>query len=142
MWQLATSNLGKRFFKTRRLLLRLEIILSVFFALATWEKVGVPSLRFDGNFTKHSAGLSEVSKCHGCGWPICPTCYEPTSGPKERKNEKCKLEPAENEDIAGTHWGQKGHKNECLLFQEKGVRPSLEDTGQRHWLYPALGVIR
>jgi len=37
-WQLATSNLGKRFFKTRHLLLRLEIILSVFFALATWEK--------------------------------------------------------------------------------------------------------
>ena len=103
---------------------------------------GVPSFCSDGNFTKQSAGLSGVSKCPGCGWPICPTCYELTSGPKGRKNEKCKFEPAENEDIAGTHWGQKCHKTECLLFQERGVRPSLEDTGQRHWLYPALGVIR
>ena len=39
-------------------------------------------------------------------------------------------------------WVESAHRKECLLFQKQGVRPALVEGGQRHWLYPALGVIR
>ena len=52
-------------------------------------------------------------------------------------------EPPDAEEIkSGEGWVESAHRKECLLFQKQGVRPALVEGGQRHWLYPALGVIR
>jgi len=91
-------------------------------------------------------GSTEVAKCNGCGWPICPACNELTDGPGGTTNSGNGISTDESLKEANEVRGWKGfaeaHREECLLFQEQEVRPTLLETGQRHWLYPALGVIR
>ena len=93
-------------------------------------------------------GSTEVAKCQGCGWPICPACNELTDRPggtKNIENRKSADEgPKEAKEVRSeAGWGEaEAHRDECLLFQQREVRPTLLEPGQRHWLYPALGVIR
>ena len=92
-------------------------------------------------------GSAEVAKCKACGWPICPACNELTDGPGGGKHVESRNgadeEGVDDKEVrSGSGWGEAAHREECLLFQEQGVRPTLLEGGQRHWLYPALGVIR
>ena len=93
-------------------------------------------------------GSAEVAKCKACGWPICPACNELTDGRGGGESVDSRNgadeEGADGKEMSGgSGWrGEDAHREECLLFQEKGVRPTAVEKGQRHWLYPALGVIR
>ena len=93
-------------------------------------------------------GSTEVAKCKGCGWPICPACNELTDRPGGTKNIENRISADEgSKEAKGVRseagWGEaQAHREECLLFQEREVRPALLEPGQRHWLYTALGVIR
>ena len=92
-------------------------------------------------------GSTEAAKCKGCGWPICPNCNEVTDGSEGgRQNVEIGngfVEEGNDEKEVRIEPGcGDAHREECLLFQERCVKPTLVEKGQRHWLYPALGVIR
>ena len=91
-------------------------------------------------------GSSEVAKCKGCGWPICHSCNELADRPGGTKSVQNGMSANESpkgaNEVRGWEGCAEAHREECLLFQEREVRPTLLEPGQRHWLYPALGVIR